>query len=60
MDRNSVVELMKSSKSEAEWDENCDLVKATFHGYPEFWFKEIIQSGLAEKVFASFNDRSAK
>ena len=39
--------LMESSKSEREWNENCDAVKAANGDYPEFWFQELKMSGLA-------------
>lgn len=42
-----VVALMQSSKSESEWNNNCDKVKAANDGYPEFWFGAVIASGLA-------------
>ena len=44
---------MKSSKSEIEWDTNCDKVKAAFGGYPDFWFKAIILSGLMDKTMGA-------
>ncbi len=47
MTQQEVVDLMKSSKTEHEWNENCDKVKAAFRGkYPEFWYGAIIQSGV--------------
>ena len=53
MDKQEVVNLMKSSKSENEWDANCDKVKAACDGYPDFWYSNIVMSGL-------FNDVSSK
>ena len=49
-----VVALMAASKSEKEWIENCDKVKADFNGYPDFWYSAIVLSGLAEKTAQSF------
>lgn len=50
MTEEQVVELMKSSKSEAEWNTNCDKVKAAFAGaYPQWWYKTIILSGIANE-----------
>jgi hypothetical protein len=47
MTKNEVVELMKSSRSEHEWNLNCDKVQEAFGGqYPDFWYAEIILSGL--------------
>lgn len=52
---NEVKDLMRSSKSEQEWNDNCDLVMEMHGGgYPAFWFSEIIMSGLAAEVQASW------
>ena len=50
MNRDEVIALMESSKSEDEWNGNCDKVKDACGGYPDFWYSAIIQSGLAQKV----------
>lgn len=51
MDKNEVLGLMKSSKNESEWNNNCDKVKADNNNqYPDYWFTEVIQSGLVDKV----------
>jgi hypothetical protein len=47
-------ELMASSASEKEWNANCDAVKAANGGYPDFWDKTIILSGLANQTAAKF------
>lgn len=50
-----VVELMKSSNSEAEWNQNCDKVKAAFNGeYPPFWYASIIIAGVAIETTAKW------
>ncbi len=54
MSETEVVALMKSSKSEAEWDKNCDFVKKKCGGYPGFWYAAIILSGLLNKVSSSW------
>jgi len=36
MNRDEVVNLMKSSKTEKEWTANCDKVRAACGGYPGF------------------------
>jgi len=46
--------LMESSKSEAEWNRNCDEVKRRCNGYPKFWYPLVVQSGMASRVAASF------
>jgi hypothetical protein len=45
-----VVQLMQGSKSEDEWNANCDQVKAANKGYPSFWWPAIVQSGLMAQV----------
>lgn len=45
-----VRDLMRSSKNEKEWNDNCDLVKKANNGYPSFWYAEIILSGLITEV----------
>ena len=52
MDENEVVELMRLSNTLAEWGKNCDAVKDKCGGYPPFWYKAIIMSGLADDVAA--------
>ena len=54
--REGVVPLMESSQSEVEWNANCDEVKASFHGYPDFWFEAIVGSGLSARVQARWNN----
>ena len=41
-----VKKLMESSKSEEEWNENCDTVKSKCNGYPDFWYASIILGGV--------------
>ena len=48
--KDGVKELMQSSKSEKEWNANCDKVKAANNGYPSFWFAEVVMSGLMDKT----------
>jgi len=55
MNEQQVVALMASSKTEDEWNANCDAVKkATGGGYPEFWFRSIIMSGLCRRISADW------
>ena len=54
MSEDEVVALMKSSKSESEWNRNCDTVKAKCGGYPAFWFARIVASGLLSQVSSSW------
>jgi len=51
-----VITLMKSSRSQFAWDENAVKVKRSYGGrMPDFWQKEIIESGLHGAVSAKFN-----
>lgn len=52
-----VEDLMKSSKSEKEWNENCDKVKKACGGYPPFWYSAIVMSGLASKTLGEGKDK---
>ena len=52
MTEQEVVDLMKSSKSEEDWNANCDRVKEANGGYPPFWYRAIVASGLAREVSA--------
>ena len=49
-----VKNLMSSSKSEREWNDNCDKVKAANGGYPHWWFLEIVISGLMANTAAGW------
>lgn len=46
MTQDEVINLMRSSRSEEEWNSNCNKVKAALSGYPEWWYKTIILSGV--------------
>ena len=59
MSEEQVVELMRSSKSEAEWNANCDRVKLAQlaidgRDYPSFWYRAIMASGLRGEVANKF------
>ncbi len=51
-----VISLMEGSKSDQEWDDNCDVVKERCGGYPTWWFRAIILSGLCARVTARFGN----
>ncbi|MBP9090544.1 hypothetical protein KBI23_05900 [bacterium] len=52
-----VEQLMRSSTSEAEWNANCDKVKAANGDYPSWWYATIVMSGLASSTTAKFRRR---
>lgn len=56
--KDGVRELMGGCRSEEQWNEGCVRVKAANGGlYPDFWFAEIIQSGLIDEVRTRWGDR---
>lgn len=54
MNRDEVVQLMKSAKSETEWNSYCDQVKKACDGYPDFWFQAIHASGLMARAIKTW------
>jgi len=52
MNQQQVVDLMKTSKSEKEWNTNCDKVKKACGGYPSFWYAVIIMGGVLAETQA--------
>ncbi len=51
MTQDQVVSLMKTSRSKAEWNRNCDQVKKAHGGkYPDYWYSAIVLSGIANDV----------
>lgn len=50
MTKEQVVELMSSSKSQKEWNDNCDKVKKECGGYPSFWYSAVILSGVLSQA----------
>ena len=46
-----LVDFMRSSTSEQDWNERCDIVKAQNHGaYPPNWFPAIVMSGVMNEA----------
>ena len=58
MTQQEVIDLMESSKSARDWNDNCHTVKDRCEGYPEFWWATIIQSGRADKIMSKWGDSS--
>ena len=57
MEKQQVIDLMKSSKNESEWNRNCDKVKEAHDGkYPDYWYKEISLSWLFSKISIDWID----
>jgi len=55
MTKQKIIALMESSKSEEEWNANCELVKEKCNGYPSFWYETIVLSKIAQKVAAKWD-----
>lgn len=51
-----VKKLMESSKSEQEWNKNCDIVKLKCGGYPDFWYTTIILGGVLQSSQLSWRN----
>jgi hypothetical protein len=49
-----VVDYMKASSSESDWNNRCDKVKRVNSGYPDFWYKAIVMSGIVYQVMAGW------
>jgi hypothetical protein len=50
-----VVALMRTSRTEREWNANCDLVKAANdRGYPAFWFEVMMLGGEMARITSAF------
>jgi hypothetical protein len=51
MKKEEVLSLMRSSKNSQEWNDNCDKIKKAHDGgYPDYWYAEVIASGLADET----------
>jgi hypothetical protein len=50
MTREQVTQLMSSCRTDKEWNDACKAVKAAFDGYPDYWFEDILEKGIAAKV----------
>ena len=55
--QDGVVAFMRSSKSEKEWNANCDKVKAANQGYRDFWFQAVIMSGVAAEAQKNWSEQ---
>ena len=46
---------LTNTKSETEWNDVCDSVKAAREGqYPSDWYQKVVLSGLASRMSASW------
>jgi hypothetical protein len=59
MNKQQVIDLMSSSRSSKEWNDNCEKIKQEFGSYPPFWFETIVLSGLMNKIQNSWTETAA-
>jgi len=53
----NAIGLVLSCKSNADWQKACDKIKDAYGGdYPEWWYREIVQSGLFYDITSKFED----
>ncbi len=58
MNREEVLNLMRTSKTSEIWAENCAKIKKSHGGsYPEYWYAEVIASGLINEALNSKANR---
>lgn len=59
MTKQEVIDLMESSQSAREWDNNCDKVKEAHDGqYPDYWWDEMKLSGRMDHILGRFGESS--
>ncbi len=52
------LDLLETSRTEAEWDSVCDMIKADRGGaYPPDWYPRVLASGLALRKGRQFHQR---
>lgn len=54
MTQREVIDLMKSSKSLREWNANCDIIKKSLGGYPDYWYASIVGDGIYDAAKAKW------
>lgn len=61
MNQQQVVELMRSSRNEEQWNANVDKVKAAFGGqYPNFWYEIVIKPNLQGESYLTVRSTPAQ
>ncbi len=52
------IELMESSQTAEQWNNNCDTIKGLNDGnYPDDWWEVMKLSGRMDKIFSRWNDK---
>lgn len=49
-----VLEALRKTQSETEWNAVCDEVKKANGGYPGFWFEKVNRSGEMSRVMRTW------
>lgn len=45
-----VVEYMRQSTGERDWDDRVNQVKKANNGYPSFWWEKVTEAGLQKQI----------
>lgn len=53
-----LIDLMKTTTSLEHWEQNCNEVKRRCNGYPAFWYRTIVLSGLMDEILGPFGASS--
>jgi hypothetical protein len=52
MTKEEVLALLEKCQSRKDWGMACDFIKMSCDGYPDFWWEEVIQSGVGDRIAA--------
>jgi hypothetical protein len=50
MDRESVLALMRNSRTESDWDANIKKIETLCGGLPSYWQKDVVDTDLKNKT----------
>lgn len=45
--------LLRSCRTEREWNDACATIKSAHGGYPADWYAKVVLSGLMDEVMGS-------
>lgn len=58
MTKDEVISLLRTTRSEQQWNDACDKIKQAFGGkYPDWWFLEVLASGLMAEISSTWESR---
>ena len=53
MTKDEVIDLLEKCQSSEDWRIACRIIKEEHeNGYPDFWWKEVILSGVGDRIAA--------